>query len=122
MSRKCEAMVIPRGDPWGAFHKIQYSKPEWKDGYCKIHHPDTVRARRDAEQKRYEEKWAATKAEQEKQEDMPRRIAALEAENKALREAVELAFRDYCVNEMGEIFVSTAEVLEKALNRKDGEG
>ena len=35
----------------------QCQNKAWKDGFCKIHHPDTIKARRDKSAKRWEEKW-----------------------------------------------------------------
>ena len=57
----------------------------WKNGYCKQHHPDTVKKRREESNRRYEEKrthepWYVLQKARE-------RIAALEAENATLRRA-----------------------------------
>lgn len=41
----------------------------WKDGFCKIHHPDTVKARRDKSAKRWEEKWEKDKERTQKTEN-----------------------------------------------------
>ena len=29
----------------------------WKDGFCKTHHPETVKARQEESTRRYKEKW-----------------------------------------------------------------
>ena len=55
----------------------------WKDGFCKIHHPESVKARQDRADARWEERkkqlpwYKLQKAEE--------RIAELEKENKKLR-------------------------------------
>ncbi len=51
---KCKYKVYPH-DRWGAFHPHQCHKNTWKDGYCKQHHPDTVKARDEAREKRWKE-------------------------------------------------------------------
>lgn len=61
----------------------QCHRKAWKDGYCKQHHPDTVKARRDAANKRYEEKQK--QSPWYKLEQAHKRIAELEAEIKRLR-------------------------------------
>ena len=38
------------------WHHNQCSRKAWKDGYCKQHHPDTVKAREEASNKKYEER------------------------------------------------------------------
>ena len=38
------------------FHSHQCSRRDWKDGYCKQHHPDSVRARQEKSMRKYEEK------------------------------------------------------------------
>lgn len=43
---------------WKGWHYYQCSKPNKKDGYCGLHHPDAVKARRD----KREAKWAAEDA------------------------------------------------------------
>lgn len=65
------------------FHFHRCNRNAWKDGYCKQHHPETVKARREASAKRYAE-------QQEKSpwrllEKANARIAELEAELQELR-------------------------------------
>ena len=52
---KCKKKVYPRG-MWSSFHGHQCTKPAWKDGYCKIHHPENVERRQEKSNKRWEEK------------------------------------------------------------------
>lgn len=67
----------------GNWHSHPCIRNTWKDGFCKQHHPDTVKARREASDKRYAE-------QQEKSpwrllEKANARIAELEAELEELR-------------------------------------
>jgi hypothetical protein len=43
---------------WGSsvWHQQQCSRNIWKDGFCKTHHPDIVKERRERNEKRYQEK------------------------------------------------------------------
>jgi hypothetical protein len=47
---RCKKLVM------SGYHSFQCSRKIWKDGYCKQHHPDSVKARQDAANRRYEEK------------------------------------------------------------------
>jgi len=50
--KRCKAAVwTPR-----AWHAHQCPRKPWKDGWCKQHHPDTVKTREEAYEKRYKEK------------------------------------------------------------------
>ncbi len=49
---KCKESVIPK-ERWGSFHKYQCTRNIWKDGYCKIHHPETKKKRDELSQKRF---------------------------------------------------------------------
>lgn len=42
---QCKRSVSGEGK-WGAFHQHQCTRPIWKDGYCKQHHPDKEEERR----------------------------------------------------------------------------
>lgn len=55
MGEQCKQRVIPN-ERWGAFHMRQCSKSAWKDGFCKIHHPDSIKERDIKAQERYEER------------------------------------------------------------------
>tara|TARA_A100000171_G_scaffold53079_1_gene76398 strand:- start:65606 stop:65977 length:372 start_codon:yes stop_codon:yes gene_type:complete len=41
--KRCRALVWPQS--LGGWHSKQCSRKVWKDGFCKQHHPDTVRER-----------------------------------------------------------------------------
>lgn len=52
-----------------------------KDGYCRIHHPDAVKARQAESQRKYDEKWENSdfmklKAELGRNADLERKLAA----------------------------------------------
>jgi len=54
IKERCKEKVHPN-NRWGSFHPRQCHAKIWKHGYCKIHHPDTVRIRQEAKEKRWEE-------------------------------------------------------------------
>ena len=58
---RCKKKVYP-SDMWGGFHGHQCHRKIWKDGYCKQHHPNTVKARMDTRDKRWAEEAKQRKA------------------------------------------------------------
>jgi hypothetical protein len=75
---RCKETVYPN-ETYGAFHGHQCTRNVWKDGYCKTHHPETVKAR---DEKR-RQKWA------EQQANSPyAAIARLTAEKQAALSAI----------------------------------
>ena len=42
----------------GGWHRNQCSRKPWKDGYCKQHHPDSVKKRQEKAERLYQEKRA----------------------------------------------------------------
>ena len=70
---KCKESVM-----WDSWHSRQCTRKIWKDGFCKQHHPETVKARQEEsarkwEERRKQEPWYKLKVALE-------RIAELEAE------------------------------------------
>jgi len=63
------------------WHFHQCSRKAVKDGYCKQHHPDSVKARADAAQAKWDARWAKV--------DKKKRIAAADA---GLFDAVDALF------------------------------
>jgi hypothetical protein len=57
MTERCKTTVYPN-DQYGAFHGHQCKKPVWKDGYCKVHHPEAVEQRSKDATERWNQKWA----------------------------------------------------------------
>ena len=55
MNERCKETVYPN-EKYGAFHGHQCTRKAVKDGYCKIHHPDSVRKRQEISAKRYNER------------------------------------------------------------------
>ena len=53
-TEKCKESVDGTGQ-WGSFHRHQCTKSIWKDGYCKIHHPESVKKRQKESAKRWEQ-------------------------------------------------------------------
>jgi hypothetical protein len=53
---KCKKTVYPN-EMWGSFHGHQCRRNVWKDGYCKTHHSDTVKARAKEHEKLWQEKY-----------------------------------------------------------------
>jgi hypothetical protein len=52
---RCSKDVYPN-DRWGSFHPHKCKRSAWKDGFCKTHHPEEVKKRRDILDKRYSER------------------------------------------------------------------
>lgn len=62
------------------FYPETCSRRAWKDGYCKQHHPDTVKSRNASRQEKYEAEYKAKEAAWEaarKAKDIERRKLAL---------------------------------------------
>ena len=55
MKERCKETVYPK-DRWGAFHGYGCQRYAVKDGYCKQHHPDSVKKRQDAAKQRFQDK------------------------------------------------------------------
>lgn len=55
--RRCATSVNGEGRFGGAFNRHQCTRKVWKDGYCKLHHPDTVAARNAKTLARQEESY-----------------------------------------------------------------
>jgi hypothetical protein len=54
-TNRCKKRVFPSGT-YGAFNGYQCHNKPWKDGYCKVHHPETVKARQEKSMKQREAK------------------------------------------------------------------
>lgn len=92
MSR-CKEMVSTPG-VWSKSH--QCSRKEWRDGWCKQHHPDSVDARRKLAEERYKQQQENSPWRRLQKKDME--IEQLKSELSALREAAHDAVefsRDY---------------------------
>lgn len=80
---RCKSTVYqPQG--FGRFYPCSFKA--WKDGYCKIHHPDTVKARREKQEKKYEEERAKSpyvllQKATERNKELEREVTALTAAN-----------------------------------------
>jgi len=74
---RCEEQVMK------GFHSYRCKRNEWKDGYCKQHHPDTVEARRKKSKEKYEEQ--KKQSPYYKLREAVERIKELEEEVKELR-------------------------------------
>ncbi len=64
----------------------------WKDGYCKIHHPDSVKARQEKQRLKYEEERAKSpymllQKATERYQQLERELSAEQEKVKQLREA-----------------------------------
>jgi hypothetical protein len=83
---RCKEQVSGEGR-FGSFYPHRCSKPIWKEGYCKIHHPESVKIRQEKSKERWEEKREnepiirLIKAEN--------RIKKLEEENQLLKDKLE---------------------------------
>ena len=61
---QCQKMVNGTGRFAGHFNKHQCTKPILKDGFCRIHHPDVVKARQIAKEKKQEERYYQSDSQQ----------------------------------------------------------
>ena len=110
----CKREVYPN-ERWGAFHPYQCSRKIWKDGYCKIHHPDTEAER----EKKRTEKW-----ERERENSLPVKYNKLIKEKEELIKWLEKKIR-VCENKIdkGEPFYdleSKKEAFEEVLKKIGG--
>lgn len=51
----------------GSYMGHQCSRKAVKDGYCKQHHPDAVKAKKEAREKQWEQEWAERKRRHERE-------------------------------------------------------
>lgn len=85
MNGRCKERV------WnGQFSDYPCSRKDWKDGFCKQHHPDSVKKRRDDAYARFKTKWAEdadrrTRLWQQREENAQLN-AQLRLDNERLRE------------------------------------
>lgn len=122
MSGRCKERV------WnGQFSDYPCSRKDWKDGYCKQHHPDSVKKRRDDAYARFTAKMVAVAdtmyqakvAEEAALQDQQRRQSEenvqLRLENERLREALEIiAGYRQCVDPlMGNQDIAIAALAQK---------
>ncbi len=68
----------------GGWHSHRCTKKVWKDGYCKIHHPESVEARRKKSEVLYEEKtknspWNQLRIARERIKELEAKVALLES-------------------------------------------
>lgn len=85
---RCLEKVFPN-EPWGGFHPYQCHKTVWKDGFCKIHHPDSVKMREEKSRRRWEEK--------QKRDPLAvalKTISQLKKENEELKKQIKNFFED----------------------------
>lgn len=86
------------------------NKPVWKDGYCKIHHPDNVEARQAARDAKRDAEWAAQDKADAKSKCIER------AERKVLKAAEARRDAGLCGHE-DETQRATQHLLEVAVDR-----
>jgi hypothetical protein len=48
---RCKKMM------WSVYREYQCSRKAWKDGYCKQHHPEEVKIKREKRQEAWNAKW-----------------------------------------------------------------
>ncbi len=97
----------------------------WKDGYCKIHHPDSVKARQEKQRLKYEEERAKSpfmllKKASERNQQLERELAAEQEKVKELREALAQMTDEVCkycyapgFDQMGAYVTNARAILEK---------
>ncbi len=84
MKPKTEICKVEVADRSG-YHWYNCTKPIWKDGYCKIHHPESVKAREEKSRQRWEEKmenspWNIIAKLKKENEELKQQIAELTKE------------------------------------------
>lgn len=89
MSEKCKQMV------WRGWTSSQCSRNATKDGWCKQHHPDSKKARRDASDARYKEKW-----ENDPLSLSRKKVKELEATIEHQQFLIDNLMLEYCPDEM----------------------
>ena len=82
MIDRCKEQVKGEGQ-WGWLHPHQCTKKLWKDGFCKIHHPESVAKRQEESLRKWHEKMDNTPLAK-----ALRRIEKLEKENQLLCEEI----------------------------------
>ena len=84
MSEKvqCKEHVFS-GKQWD-FRGHQCTRSAWKDGFCKIHHPESVKVRQEISMKRWDEKF-----ENSTEQKLLERVKELEKENEELKKVME---------------------------------
>ncbi len=76
----------------------QCSNKEWKDGFCKIHHPDSVKSRQEKSRKRWEEKWEKIKERYTKQEESKKDTERLDCLSRMNIEILRLFIKEHLEN------------------------
>lgn len=77
IKERCKEMIF------GDFHHRQCSRNAWKDGYCKQHHPDSIK-----EQIRKSEKRWAAEAEIKRQNSPWTKLKEALKENERLKDEI----------------------------------
>lgn len=67
-NERCKESVYP-SDRDGSFYPHQCERKAWKDGYCKQHHPDSVKERNEKARQRHEQRWEQRNRLEQKQYD-----------------------------------------------------
>jgi len=83
MTIQCSETVYPK-ERWGCFHGYQCTRKAWKDGFCKTHHPESVKARQEKSDAHFKEKWHNSSHAQ-----LHRTMDTLKATREALKDAIE---------------------------------
>jgi hypothetical protein len=52
---KCQTEVVTPGLRFFYYH--QCTRKPWKDGKCKVHHPDNIKAREEAREAESKQRW-----------------------------------------------------------------
>lgn len=74
---KCKKMV---SDTSG-WHSYQCLRNVWLDGYCKQHHPETIKARKDKSQAIWDAQWAIEAQKRERESRIAGVISDLKKQN-----------------------------------------
>ena len=129
MNGRCKEQV------WNGYTVHLCSRKDWKDGFCKQHHPDSVKKRREDADARYKAKMAAVAetqyqaklaedtALQDQQRWQREEIARLRLENERLREALssiaKIDLRGVSLLAAGSVLLKVMDIAKAALRRKE---
>ena len=85
---KCKEMVWSN-ERWPRRHQCNFNAK--KDGFCTIHHPDYIKAKREKQDAKYK---------MQRENSIYARHQRLQKENKSLQAKIDMLMLEYCPEEM----------------------
>jgi hypothetical protein len=109
---RCMESVYPAGR---SFIPYQCQKKIWKDGFCKQHHPDTIKAKNDAREQKYQEERERDRKKWALQSAAPDMLAALTGVQSAFPDL------DQFQDKNGYSLAPLAQIIKDAISKAKGE-